>query len=307
MLTVDACPVCASASSVEESLPGDAESLRRCADCGAVYAAAYADPAEVYVDGYLRGTARFGPGFDILDERFQRYLLGVNHRRVEQLEAVTGAPGTLLDVGCGAGEFLLAARDRGWEVKGVEPLEDASAHARDAHGLDVATGLLEDSGLPEGTFDVVSAVHVVEHMARATEFMRMIARWARPGGWVLAESPNYNSRLRRRDGGDWRDLKPGEHLFHVTPTSLRRCFVEAGLAPVEVRTPSYVRAPQTLDEALADLARGPRARRVLLPFTRDGHPTRLGWRLLRGLEALNDREDQGMVVFGIARVPQVKP
>ena len=307
MLAVDACPVCAGESWREEPLSGDADPLRRCSACGAVFAASYEDPAEVYVDGYLHGTARFGPGFDIFDEGFQRYLFGVNDRRVAQLEQVTGRPGRLLDVGCGAGEFLAAAAARGWETQGVEPLEDASAHARDVHGLDVRTGLLEDSGLPERGYDVVSAVHVVEHMARATEFVRMISRYARPDGCVLVESPNYESRLRRRDGGGWRDLKAGEHIFHVTPDSLRRCFTEAGLAPVVIRTPSYVQAPQTLDDALTDLARGPRARRALGPFTRDGRPTRVGWRLLGGLEALNARRGEGMVVFGIARVPAVTP
>ena len=39
------------------------------------------------------------------------------------------------------------------------------------YGIDVRQSLLEDSGLPERSFDVVSATHVLEHMHEGGEFL----------------------------------------------------------------------------------------------------------------------------------------
>ena len=41
---------------------------------------------------------------------------------------------------------------------------------------------LEESGFPERSYDVVSAFHVLEHMTDGAAFLRLLARWARPGG-----------------------------------------------------------------------------------------------------------------------------
>lgn len=306
-LVLSACPACGSAAFVDIDAGGGAR-LRRCITCATVSAAEYADPQEVFVDGYLSGDTNFG--IDVTHPRFQAYLAGVNARRCAMLESIAGRRGALLDVGCGRGDFLAVARERGWRVQGVEPVADAARHARDARGLDVRTAVLQDAGLPEHAFDVVSAQHVLEHMPVAPDFLRMLTRWIRPGGHLLIEVPNFASTLRVRSGARWVHLRPLEHLVHFTPKTLEMTLERAGLRPIRLRSPSWIGPPQTLDQALVDLAR-PEWRRWLAPLcperpVGDAHvrvPSRAVWGALRAADRLYDARGIGAVVVAVGGVP----
>jgi SAM-dependent methyltransferase len=304
-----ACPACGTPSSRTFEL-GPGARLRHCERCGTVSAPEYVDPAEVYVDGYMMGGAgRFG--IDVTPPAFQAYLERVAQRRLSLVERACGTrDGSLLDVGCGSGELLRAAHERGWTVQGVEPESSGAQRARQ-RGLAVVETLLEDSGLPERSYDVVSAFHVLEHQPDSRAFVSLLARWVRPGGHVVVEVPNWHSLQRRRLRERWPALRPGEHLVHFTPQTLRATLSASGIVPVTVRSPVYVGAPQHLEQALWDLAR-PHGRLARLgrglsrprgPAGSMYEPTRPGWWLLRLVEAVHDAAGIGTVVLAVGRVP----
>jgi 2-polyprenyl-3-methyl-5-hydroxy-6-metoxy-1,4-benzoquinol methylase len=307
-----ACPSCGATTTRRFEL-GDGHELLQCTSCEQVYATEYADPGEVYRSGYLRGEVG-DFGLDLEHPLFQQYLEAVAARRCALMERVVGAggrAGSLLDVGCGAGEFLDVARSRGWTVAGLDPVPDAAARARELRGLPVATTTLEGYGSPERRFDVVSALHVLEHVPDVNAFLRALAAWVRPGGHVLIEVPNYASLARRRLLTNWAMLRPLEHLTHFTPDTLQRAFRRAGLAPVHTSTPTYIGPPQDLGSALADLVLdGDAVRRALdlgcTTEARYGVKARLPgpavWLLLRAVERAYAIRRRGAVVFGIARV-----
>jgi SAM-dependent methyltransferase len=285
-LELQQCPVCGAGHAHPFSVGG--VELHACGGCGAVYSPRYADPSAVYADGYYTGDSPFG--IDTRHPRFQAFLADVNAQRAALLASVTGDGLKALDVGCGTGDFMAALRDRGWTVAGADPIEESGGEAR-ARGLDVRTALLDASGLPPGGWDVVSALHVLEHMPDCAGFLRTLARWARPGGWVLVESPNWASHLRRASGDRYVHLRPLEHLVHLTPDTLRVAFERAGLEPVAVRTPTWPSRLHTPTEALADTGRGSWA---TLPAARA---------LARAARTWDGWRGRGMVVWGLARVP----
>jgi SAM-dependent methyltransferase len=252
----------------------------------------YADPGEVFADGYFSAASSFG--IDGSHPRFQAYLARVAHRRAARLERVTGGRGALLDVGCGTGEFGAVAAARGWRVQGVELMPEAAEHARTVHGLDVRDGLLADSGLPEQAYDAVCALHVLEHVPDAVGFLRELAARARTGGHVLVEVPNLDSAARAATGERWMHLRPLEHLTQFTPATLCRALQRAGLEPLAVRSPTWIWRRQTVEEALLDLGRPDARVRRLGP---------LAWPALHALATVDDRRGRGAVVFAVARVP----
>ena len=218
VLALPTCPACGSSELAGFALH-EGHRLQRCMTCATVSAPEYVDPAEVYVDGYMFGQAgRFG--LDVRAPSFQAYLRRVTARRVRIVERATAArrPGDWLDVGAGTGEMLAAARDRGWRVQGVEPERTAAATAR-GRGLAVVQAELEASGLPERSFDVVSAFHVLEHIPDSRAFLRRlgaVGASGRPRGRRGAELRRLSAPPARAGlaasapGGAPRPLHPGD-------------------------------------------------------------------------------------------------
>lgn len=310
ILKLHACPACGGESFLFFDL-GDENVLRRCQSCDTVSAREYADPDEVFVDGYLLGGAgKFG--IDVRHPTFQAYLANVAQRRLSMIESATGLKSaSLLDVGCGTGEVLAGARDRGWTVVGVEP-EASGAGIASERGLEVHNSLLEDSGLPRSSYDVVSLFHVLEHVPDSLALLRSVKRWVRPGGFLAVEVPNFASVQRRRRGCHWRHLRPLEHLVHFEPATLAATLLKAGVEPLAVRSPEYLEPPSSMDDLLDTIGRENRFRRLMSIFSRvesrEGetpvrYPTAAGWRILRAVEAVHDRAGAGSVVFSVSQVP----
>ncbi|MFD6754488.1 class I SAM-dependent methyltransferase [Micromonospora gifhornensis] len=110
------------------------------------------------------------------------------------------APGTsVLDVGCGPGTITvdLAARVAPGRVTAVEITDDALQLARteaDARGqgnIDFAVADVHALDLPDGTFDVVHAHQVLQHVADPIQALREMRRVCRPGGIVAARDSDY--------------------------------------------------------------------------------------------------------------------
>ncbi|HEY1832671.1 MAG TPA: class I SAM-dependent methyltransferase [Acidimicrobiales bacterium] len=244
------CPNCH--SSLASTVNVGAHQLRRCQDCGLVYAPRYLDPAKLYVEGYHSGGCG-DFGVDVSLPAWQDFLDFVGERRLDMLDAMARPPGRLLDVGCGTGNTLHAAALRGWDTVGVELVPSAVEAAVERFGLDVRNCTLEESGLEEESFDVVATCHVLEHMADANGFLSSIARWIKPGGLLFVEVPNWNSMDRRAHADAWYGFRPLEHVGHYTPRTLARTLRRVGLRPVALRTPFYRRDDQTVGQILTDL------------------------------------------------------
>src|SRR6266851_1215282 len=147
-----------------------------------------------------------------------------------------GSKGTLLDIGCGSGDFLLRMRTLGWTVKGVEPDPLARRHAVEVLGLDVAGGTLEEARFPDNSFDALTMSHVVEHLIDPVQTFSECRRILKTGGKLVVMTPNIGSLGHRWFGESWRGLEPPRHLFLFRSETLRTCAERAGLTVTGVRT-----------------------------------------------------------------------
>jgi 2-polyprenyl-3-methyl-5-hydroxy-6-metoxy-1,4-benzoquinol methylase len=144
--------------------------------------------------------------------------------------------GILVDVGCGAGEFLVRMKELGWEVAGVELDQAAAEIAERRLGKRVTRGALPDAGFITSSVDAVTANHVIEHMYDPKELLSEAHRILRPGGILVVTTPNIESLGHRVFKNRWRGLEPPRHLHLFSMTSLRKCALGAGFVIQEVRT-----------------------------------------------------------------------
>jgi SAM-dependent methyltransferase len=103
---------------------------------------------------------------------------------------VTDRPPRILDVGCGTGANLLMLSQYG-DAEGVDVSEDALAFCRERGLEKVKLGAAEKLPYDDGTFDLVTALDVVEHLDNDLAGLREMQRVLRPGGHVLLFVPTF--------------------------------------------------------------------------------------------------------------------
>ena len=152
-------------------------------------------------------------------------------RRVELLRLKPGG-GAVLDLGCAAGGFLSTLKSPSWNLFGIEMSEDAATAARSRCGAEVFVGDILNAPFPPQSFDAITCFNVFEHVYEPKEVLVRVAEWLKPGGIFYTMMPNIDSAGARIFKSYWYALELPRHLYHFSPTTLRRITQSAGLREV---------------------------------------------------------------------------
>jgi SAM-dependent methyltransferase len=114
---------------------------------------------------------------------------------LEEAEEILGRKGKMLDVGTGRGEIVLCAKQRGWEVAGVEPSEGFAAYTEKVTGIKIHCQTVENCGFADEEFDLVMLSAVLEHLYNPDEVVAEISRITKRGGLFYFDVPNEKGLL----------------------------------------------------------------------------------------------------------------
>lgn len=213
------CPAC---NSGRRSLHGEKNGhlVYRCHECGTLYS----ERSAIDYDGYYDEFNLTVPDFinQRLDEVFERLKI---YRKTNRL----------LDIGCGAGSLLSAARRAGWNAEGLEISQSAAEYVR-AQGFDVFLGDISSAPFPADHFDVVTASELIEHVADPLATLEQTARILRPAGLLWATTPNARSFSSRMLGVRWSTVWPPEHLQLFSVRGIRKLVERSGFRRVRVNS-----------------------------------------------------------------------
>jgi len=130
----------------------------------------------------------------------------------------------LLDIGCGDGSFLMAARDAGFKVVGTEMNPDLPRSL----GLDVKEEIEELSDCEH--FDFITMWHSLEHMRDVRYTLFQLSRRLKPKGKLLIAVPDNGGLQSVFFRNKWLHLDVPRHLYHFDIKSLSVCLERTGFS-----------------------------------------------------------------------------
>lgn len=127
----------------------------------------------------------------------------------------------LVDFGAGAGSFVRAARDRGWEASGIEHSDSAIARAREYYDVELRKAFADER------YAVATMWDVIEHLRDLPATLALLRDHLDERGLLFVETGNYEGWRRLAEQDRW-NLYLFDHHYYFTPPSLERTLARAG-------------------------------------------------------------------------------
>ena len=141
----------------------------------------------------------------------------------------------LMEVGCGGGDFLVAAKKNGYSVVGVEISPTAVRDANRKLGEDavIQGELLSLDPIQLGKFDCCVVFDVIEHVRNPLVFLNNVKKLLNDKGVCFIVTPSLDSWSAKVLGRHWMEYKP-EHLFYFNKSNIKDLLNKAGLNTIHV-------------------------------------------------------------------------
>lgn len=141
---------------------------------------------------------------------------------------------TLLDFGCGTGDFLQTAQNNNWKVFGIEPNEQARgiANKKTNDSVFEADHL---SKFKEHSFDVITLWHVLEHLPNLEEDLSFFKKLLKPNGTLIIAVPNYKSYDAKYYKNFWAAYDVPRHLWHFDRNSISKLMQNVSMQVVKTK------------------------------------------------------------------------
>jgi len=187
------------------------------------------DLAAIYSEHYylLERSEEGLRNFCYLKESTANHYLDLIQRYIE----TECANKTLLEIGCGEGDFIKVAADRGYKVCAVEYNKNAVTVAQQKVGArgTVICGEIKDLNTQEGQFDICVLSDVIEHVRDPRNFLLTVRKFLKPEGVLFVACPSLESWSAKLQGHNWVEYKP-EHIHYFTPGTLIRLMTDCGFS-----------------------------------------------------------------------------
>ena len=206
--------------------------ILECKDCGLLYTTPRPNKEEIgkyYQSDEYYSHQENKEGF--IPKVYEK-VKSINLRNKYKIATEKTTRGKILDIGCGVGDFLHTMEQQGWECTGVEPSEDAKAIAKKRIKGQLLSSE-EQENLSDGSFDVITMWHVLEHVDALRWQIQQLYRLCKPGGRIIIALPNYKSYDGQYYKAAWAAYDVPRHLNHFNEKTIVKIFEESHLKHIK--------------------------------------------------------------------------
>ncbi|MCA9872397.1 MAG: class I SAM-dependent methyltransferase [Anaerolineales bacterium] len=203
----------------------------RCRNCGLIYVNPRIDDEarEAFYSFQTPGDDQFVQEWflesaDLHRPNWQRFIRTMQKHQPD---------GKLLDIGCGAGTFLVEARKMGYEVFGQEVAPYFIKYCREEQNLTIYGDFMENLQLAPESFDCVTNFDVIEHHPDPKLLVSQMYDLLRPGGLAVISTHDIGNFFARHYGVKWRYIRPIGHITYFTRDTLARLMTDCGFRVVQ--------------------------------------------------------------------------
>lgn len=186
---------------------------------------------------------------EMWDASIERQVFNQYHNQLDLSLSLVGKYGakTVLDVGCAQGTLALLLAESGHHVTAVDIRQQFIDYAKTRYERGdvrfIASNVFDAKDI--GTFDLVFANQIIEHLVYPADFLRRLSQFVEPDGVLVVSTPNHDyfrsSLPSYRELGDPAQHETrqysaggGDHFFAYTEEELRDAARDAGLDVEEV-------------------------------------------------------------------------
>lgn len=229
MKTINTCPACSSSkfehflSCKDYTQSHDEFFIVKCSTCQFTFTNPI--PEEDKIGSYYESEeyiSHSNTSKGIVNQLYQLIRNYTLKKKVALLQSLSNKK-TLLDIGCGTGEFLNQAQANGYEVHGIEPSETARKQAISNYGIKVRNEE-QIKNFAEQQFSFVSMWHVLEHVYNLNDQIKEIYRILDKEGFLIIAVPNHESFDAKHYQKYWAAYDVPRHLYHFTPKTIAHLF-----------------------------------------------------------------------------------
>ena len=222
----------------EVAIEEDGFKGRRCRTCGLIYISPRPLPEEIF-DLYHHDKA-YWPADHHLQEKPVTTLAAKHHLRI--LRRLHPPPASILEIGCGGGHFLRAARDAGYEAHGIELNPMQAEYLRAKLSIPCESEPLSASTFGGRRFDIIYHVDVASHFPDPIQDFSVMRQKLNTGGLLFFETGN-GADIDPKFYKYFSSFQYPDHLFFFGDATVKELLVRAGFKREHIQIRAYSTLP----------------------------------------------------------------
>jgi 2-polyprenyl-3-methyl-5-hydroxy-6-metoxy-1,4-benzoquinol methylase len=235
ILEITQCPICEGKtftpylSCIDYTVSHETFQLTKCETCRFIITSPRPDngslPKYYLSADYISHSNRSATLVDKVYQVSRSFSLRWKINLIKEHDSRETSARKILDFGCGTGEFLNRAKEKGFSISGVEPSDIARLQAAKLTDEKIEATINN----VKGEFSAITLWHVLEHVPELNELIEKLKTRLEKNGTIFIAVPNHESLDAKFYQDTWAGYDVPRHLWHFSRSTMTKLLTKHSL------------------------------------------------------------------------------